>query len=179
MYPKKLLYLYLLVPVFTNSLYGQNPPENNDAMPDVSEFRQNIPFSDPYKSLPPNPIPRKIQVTGQEEQNVHIETSDAIDHMMELHRNLARPVSNKGFRVQIYTGNNTGASNAKLQFITMYDDIDVYTIFEQPMFKVRIGNFKTQKEADEFCKDIKYAFPASFVVPDTIEIQPDDSPVNE
>jgi hypothetical protein len=146
--------------------------QDKDAnLPDVSIHRKKVEFNDPYLAIPEGAMPRKKVTAEADEPTVHIETSDAIDHVMELHQNRTRPQGNQGYRVQIYSGNNAGASNTRTLFVQRYDDVPAYTIFEQPIFKVRVGNFKNQKEAEDYCKFIKPDFPAAFIVPDTIEAE--------
>lgn len=171
---KSCLYIFLLLMVGAQSLWAQDKDANLNqavAVPDVSIHRKKVEFNDPYPAIPEGAMPRKKVTTEADEPTVHIETSDAIDHVMELHQNRPRPQGNQGFRVQIYSGNNAGASNTRTLFVQRYDDVPAYTLFEQPIFKVRVGNFRTQKEADDYCKFIKPDFPAAFIVPDTIEAE--------
>ena len=77
-----------------------------------------------------------------------------------------------GFRINIFfqSGNNSkaNANQAKTAFITKYPDMDAYVVFEEPNFKVKVGNFRTRMEARGFVEDIKADFPDAFVIKDNI-----------
>jgi len=76
-----------------------------------------------------------------------------------------------GYRVQIHFGGDSQeAKKIKADFMNAHGDMPAYYIYEQPNFKIRVGDFKTKLEAQKFLKQIKSAFPASFVVEDKIEM---------
>jgi len=76
-----------------------------------------------------------------------------------------------GYRVQIHFGGDSQeAKKIKADFMNAHGDVPAYYIYEQPNFKIRVGDFKTKLEAQKFLKQIKGDFPASFVVEDKIEM---------
>jgi hypothetical protein len=76
-----------------------------------------------------------------------------------------------GYRVQIHFGGDSQvAKKIKADFINAHNDVPAYYIYEQPNFKIRVGDFKTKLDAQRFLKQIKEEFPASFVVEDKIEM---------
>ena len=84
-----------------------------------------------------------------------------------------RPI--KGWRVQIYFGighkARVQAEQIKNTFLENYPGYPVYIIFEQPYFKVRVGNFYTKRDAAKFLFIIKSQFPKAFLTEDNIDIQ--------
>lgn len=50
------------------------------------------------------------------------------------------------------------------------DAAPVYTIYRQPYYRVRIGNFATRAAADRALSAIAARFPGALVVPDTVTI---------
>lgn len=57
----------------------------------------------------------------------------------------------KGFRVQVIsTANRDEAFKTKNDLAAKFPDQKIYTIFQSPNFKVRIGNFLKKEDADEF-----------------------------
>ena len=76
-----------------------------------------------------------------------------------------------GFRVQLYSGlvRNT-ANEAKSEFSKLYPEIPSHLIYQQPNFKVRVGDFKTRLEALRLHEDIKSLFPSSFIVKDDVKL---------
>lgn len=81
-----------------------------------------------------------------------------------------------GFRVQVYASNRQQEAkkeSAELQQrIEAVIDVPIYTISEPPFWKVRIGNFATREEANEYKTLLLQLFPeltsSTYVVPDKI-----------
>lgn len=78
----------------------------------------------------------------------------------------------KGYRVQIHFGTEkTKALDAKNKFMGLYQNKTAsYLDYQQPYFKIRVGNFRTKLEAYKFLQEISGAFPGSFIVTDNIEL---------
>jgi hypothetical protein len=78
-----------------------------------------------------------------------------------------------GYRIQIYFGaNRQKANDIKSDFNTRYPDVQSYLSYQQPNFKVRIGDYRNRLEAQKFLKDIEGLFPTSFIVPDEVRLPP-------
>ena len=79
----------------------------------------------------------------------------------------------QGYRIQIYfdSGNNSkkGAMAIKATFITKYPDVEAYIIFQEPYYKVRVGDFRTRMEAEGFLEKIIADFPNAYRVNDKIK----------
>lgn len=78
-----------------------------------------------------------------------------------------------GYRVQIYSGSNMQQANTiKAKFILSYPKEDIYLIYQQPYFKVRVGNYRNRVEAlnmyNKMLNDEK--FKSVLLVPDEIEL---------
>lgn len=75
-----------------------------------------------------------------------------------------------GYRVQIYFGvNRPKATEVKMDFCSKYVDVPAYLSYQQPNYKVRIGDFRNRYEAFEFLKRIEGTFPTNFVVPEEVK----------
>lgn len=86
--------------------------------------------------------------------------------------NLAHPMV-PGYRIQIYFGvNRPKASEVKLDFISRHPDIAAYLTYQQPNYKVRVGDFRNRYEAYQFLKKIEGLYPTTFVVPDEVKLPP-------
>lgn len=78
-----------------------------------------------------------------------------------------------GYRIQIYFGGvRQKASEVKLDFNSRYPDIQAYLSYQQPNFKVRIGDYRSRYEAQKFLKEIEGLYPTSFIVPDEVRLPP-------
>ena len=78
-----------------------------------------------------------------------------------------------GFRIQIYFGGvRQKASEVKLDFNSRYPDIPAYLSYQQPNFKVRVGDYRNRYEAQNFLKEIEGLYPTFFIVPDEVKLPP-------
>ena len=74
-----------------------------------------------------------------------------------------------GFRVQIFTGENRkDAYNAQAKFLEQFPDAKSYVIYNEPNFKVRVGDFRTRLEAEKFQDELKKWFNGMFVIQEKI-----------
>lgn len=91
--------------------------------------------------------------------------------MLEKHVEYNLRSKGKGYRVQIYFGSDkTKAKEVKARFLNLYGkETSAYEPYEQPNFKIRVGDFHTRLEAYRFLKMIKADFPTAFIVESEIE----------
>ncbi len=74
-----------------------------------------------------------------------------------------------GFRIQILsTSNQTVAGKARIAFLDEHDDMDIYTVYDRPYYKLRVGDFVSKKDAEKVAMQLKKKYPA-FVVPEKIK----------
>jgi hypothetical protein len=80
-----------------------------------------------------------------------------------------------GFRVQVFfsSGNDAKqqANKIKNDLRTNFPDYEVYLIYEEPFFKVRIGNFRTKADAYKLFKQVQLLYPEAFIVEDLISYE--------
>lgn len=57
---------------------------------------------------------------------------------------------------------------AKAEFVEKYPEVPCYVTFQQPYYKVRIGDLRTKMEAEKLLKRIEAEYPNAFVVTDQI-----------
>ena len=77
----------------------------------------------------------------------------------------------QGYRVQIFFGSDRKAANdARTQFLQLYPNSEAYLLYQQPNFKVRVGDFRTQQEAQALFKELLRHFERVFLVPDKINL---------
>lgn len=77
-----------------------------------------------------------------------------------------------GFRVQIYSGKDRAVANElREDFIKAHPEIVAHLIYQQPNFKLRLGDFQNRLEALRLYDNIKSEFPSAFVIQDQIVVQ--------
>ncbi|HSY75764.1 MAG TPA: SPOR domain-containing protein [Bacteroidia bacterium] len=78
-----------------------------------------------------------------------------------------------GYRVQVHFGSDrNGASSARTDFQLKYPSFSSYLTYQQPYFKVCIGDFRSKLEATSALNKIKKDYPGAFVVRDKINPPP-------
>jgi len=82
----------------------------------------------------------------------------------------------KGYRVQLFSGRSRwDAVKVRSDFLGKYEDHMIYLTYQQPNFKLRVGNFRDRLIATEYLNIYKVDFPTAFIVSDEIEINPVNS----
>jgi len=76
----------------------------------------------------------------------------------------------KAFRIQIYSGNRNGSTEAKNRFNKLYPEVLVETSYEQPYFKTKVNAFRSHLDAEKTLKDYKKHFKNAFIFEETIAI---------
>lgn len=81
----------------------------------------------------------------------------------------------KGFRLLVInTNNREEAAAAKTKVYTYFPELKSYLLYQAPYFKLKVGNFKEKKEAEDYQKRLEKYFPKGvFIMNDTIEIKLD------
>ena len=80
----------------------------------------------------------------------------------------------KGFRLLVInTNKRDDALSAKTKVYTYFPELKAYLIYQSPYFKLKVGNFKERKEAEDYQKRLKTYFPNGvFIMNDIIEVKP-------
>lgn len=81
----------------------------------------------------------------------------------------ATRVKRRGFRVQIYSGSNRSEAYAiQARFKNQYTDIDTYITYSSPNYRVKVGDFRSRSQANEFMKTIRSQYKNVFVFQEDI-----------
>jgi hypothetical protein len=83
----------------------------------------------------------------------------------------------KGFRIQITSTNSRDqAFNAKAAVQSKFPDQKVYTTYQAPLFKVRVGDFLKREDAEKYRKLMLTIFPTGmYVVEDVVDAVLEDT----
>ena len=81
----------------------------------------------------------------------------------------------KGYRLLVINTNKRDeAVAAKTTVYNYFPELKTYLIYQSPYFKLKAGNFKDRKEAEDYQKKLQKYFPKGvFVMNDTIEVKLD------
>lgn len=166
---KRFFTIIFIMAGFTLVIYGQEP-QSGYKVKDSVIYR-------PGTSMDSSLIGKSVfnilaLKSGEGEAEVKIYQSQYIINAMNnhLHSNKSRVLP--GFRVRIFFDNKQNARSeseaAMNRFISRGLGAAVYRNFQNPFFKVTVGDFRTKSEAVEMLNRIKSDFPAAFVVKENI-----------
>ncbi|AUS04873.1 MULTISPECIES: SPOR domain-containing protein [Tamlana] len=97
-----------------------------------------------------------------QEGTVTINQDENISKLIELKKNMNNEDADR-YKIQIYNGNRQDAYAAQNEFKSSFSDWNPSIHFEQPNFKIWVGNFRTRLEADRALKRIKQKFSSAFI----------------
>lgn len=93
--------------------------------------------------------------------------------LIKKHKNVHLGVirSGRGFRVQIYNGNDRNAANRiKMDFMRRFPNIRTYMTYVQPQFRVKVGDFSSRAAAQKLYEEVSTLYNPCMIVPDIIVI---------
>lgn len=92
---------------------------------------------------------------------VKINKSEKLEKIILLKKDLNSKIEN--LKIQIYNGNREQAEKIKEEYIEKFNDSVVKIIYETPNYKVWVGSFFTQLEADKFLLKVRKKFKSAFI----------------
>ena len=70
----------------------------------------------------------------------------------------------RGFRVQIFSGSSRSDAYAvESKFQSSYKDIASYVTYEEPNYRVKVGDFRSRSEATSFMRELRSQYSNVFV----------------
>lgn len=107
---------------------------------------------------------------------VRLQGDTGVERMVEKHIELNNKVKTiPGYRVQIAsfsgTSSKANAFDLRDRFIADYPEVQAYIVFDEPNFKVKVGDFRTRLEAYAFLQKIK-EFYKGYITKDNIVPEP-------
>lgn len=78
----------------------------------------------------------------------------------------------EGYRILVYSGTDKNLVNdLKQKVYKLYPNIEVYTIFKQPEYRVSFGDFIDKIQAYDYLKKISVYVPNALIIQDQINIR--------
>lgn len=89
------------------------------------------------------------------------------------------PVSQTGYRVQIFYGlDRRETFSEQARFKALYPRINTYITYREPNYFLKVGDFRTRLEAQNFLNELKPNFPTLFIFKEKINA-PNLDPANK
>ncbi|ARK13514.2 SPOR domain-containing protein [Fibrivirga algicola] len=77
-----------------------------------------------------------------------------------------------GYRVQVYVGNERAAADAaKLQLYQLFPELSAYMSYQQPTYRLKVGDFMKKMDAERYFSKLKSAFAAAQLQPDKVDVR--------
>ena len=119
----------------------------------------------------------------QKRGKLQVNKDSRLERLMKKQRDLyAANSTMNGYRVQIFMeiGNDavSHAESVRGAFSAAFPELPVYLTYEQPYYRLRVGDFRNRVEAEKYVRLIKPQFNLAFVTADVINPPKKLSPVD-
>ena len=115
-----------------------------------------------------------VQLSFGQVGNVEIKKDARIETLIKQEGMIVPPATAPqitGYRIQLFFDINKDAVNAaRSKFINLYPKIDTYVTFTAPNFFLKVGDFRTQMEAEKIKTNIDDQFPTSNIIKEKINL---------
>ena len=93
-------------------------------------------------------------------QDAYITSLLGVKYVKKTSSNSEKVLKTRGFRVQVYAGNNSRAAREAAMYVAEkvkkeFPDMPVYTYFQPPRWLCRVGEFKSIEEAHVAMRKLK------------------------
>jgi SPOR domain len=77
-----------------------------------------------------------------------------------------------GYRVQVYVGNERAAADAaKLQLYQQFPELSAYMTYQQPTYRLKVGDFMRRMDIDRYMPKLREVFPSAQSQPDKVDLR--------
>lgn len=114
--------------------------------------------------------------TNERKQTVYVEPTHAVNKQLDevLDSISSVNLSQKyvdGYTIQVYSGTKReDALNVKKQLVISFPEMESDIQFQQPNFRVKVGRYLQQLDAQKDYMALRRAFPNAILIPDKISI---------
>jgi hypothetical protein len=80
-----------------------------------------------------------------------------------------------GYRILVISSNDRRkAFDAKAKIYQLYPELKPYLLYQAPFYKLKVGNFRTREEAEDYRVELSRDFPSGlYIIRDIIEVRPE------
>lgn len=136
-----------------------------------------------YGAVTPTPRPAPIASTPRPIESPRKTTTSAppellhvnkrVDAMLDTMAVQSRRVRYApGYRVQVYVGNERAAADAaKLQLYQQFPELSAYMTYQQPTYRLKVGDFMRRMDIDRYLPKLREVFPSAQSQPDRVDLR--------
>ena len=92
---------------------------------------------------------------------VTINQCSEIDSIIKLKKELNSKIQN--LRIQIFNGDRENAELVMKEYLKIFNDTSANIVYETPNYKIWVGNFYNQLEADKKLIEVRKKFRSAFI----------------
>jgi len=105
-----------------------------------------------------------ICVSAQNDGIITVKSNEKIKHIIAKKKAYNKNLKKiKGFKIQLFNGSENGAYSVRDEFLSQFPETKIEIKFSSPEWKVWVGSYKSQLEADRSLKEINEAQFNAFV----------------
>jgi len=115
----------------------------------------------------------ELQQSSEEEGVITIHQEEGVEFLLDTQIKMnSRTKGVDGYRIQLYSGSGPKgkkeAINVRGKFLSEFpeESVEVYTAFNPPFWRVRVGDYRHKHEALLLLSELKALFPNCYVVKD-------------
>lgn len=114
------------------------------------------------------------QQDSVEQFKAHAEFTEdfRITDLVERYSSTKKGKPINGFRIQLYSGTRDRANAVRKQGISNFPKNSCILKYETPDYKVQMGNYRTELEAEKDLQHVRITFQGAFIVKSKIELPP-------
>lgn len=105
---------------------------------------------------------------------VTVNKDSRIDQLIKNQSEVVAPATSpqiQGYRVQlVFESNKTAIDEARLKFASLFPKVDTYVEFKAPHYFLKVGDFRTNLEAERVKAAVQAQFPTAFIVREWINL---------
>ena len=114
-------------------------------------------------------------VFSQTSSKISIIQNENINKLLQEHKSFNKNQSGiVGYRINVFfdSGNNSKskAYSIKSQLMDEYPDIEAYIVYQEPNYKVKVGDFRTRLDAERFQDLISKEYKNGFIIKEMINL---------
>lgn len=106
--------------------------------------------------------------------SVEINKDPRIDNLIKQEGTIIPPALGPqiiGYRIQLFFDTSKSAvDEARSKFMSLYPKVDTYVLYNAPHFFLKVGDFRTQMEAEKIKFKIENQFPTSNIIKEKINL---------
>lgn len=113
-------------------------------------------------------------ISTQSFGQVTVQKDPRIDNLVKEQSQIIPPATTpqmQGYRVQVtFDSNKAAIDEARNKFVAAFPKVDTYVEFKAPHFFLKVGDFRTNLEAERVKAAIVTQFPTAFIVREWINL---------